>query len=214
MVEEFMFFDFNWFGGSYDVNLDNLITPPTGGDVDFFTFTGLTPGAAFTAQTADPTSSGIDTILGLFDATGALVDFDDDGAVGLLSELTGNVPANGKLTFAVTGLGDDAHFVGEHTESGTYELRLSLPFAADFDHNGSVNGADLTVWRGAFGASGNAAGDADSDNDTDGADFLVWQRQRGNGPIPASAVPEPAAMALVAIALMCHKFALGRRRNS
>jgi hypothetical protein len=49
--------------------------------------------------------------------------------------------------------------------------------AADFNDSGSVNGADLTAWRSAFGA--NANGDADGDGDSDGNDFVVWQRQLG-----------------------------------
>lgn len=212
-VEEFSFFDLFWSGGTYDVNIDNLLTPPVPGDIDFFTFTGLTPGAAFTAQTADPTSSDIDTVLGWFDATGALVAADDDGAGGLLSLLMGNVPANGRLTFAVTGFGDDEDFTGIHFEEGAYQLKLTTApvLAADFDDNGSVNAADLAIWRGAYGVPGNVAGNADGDNDTDGADFLVWQRERGSGPLQgAAAVPEPCGLALAALALMCHGFARKR----
>jgi hypothetical protein len=48
---------------------------------------------------------------------------------------------------------------------------------ADFNNSGAVDGADLGVWRTAYGTT--AAGDADGDGDTDGADFLVWQRQLG-----------------------------------
>jgi hypothetical protein len=49
--------------------------------------------------------------------------------------------------------------------------------AADFNGVGGVNGADLTVWKNAYGA--NANGDANNDGVTDGADFLTWQRQFG-----------------------------------
>jgi hypothetical protein len=195
-VDNFMYSDFNWNGGSYDVYIDNTVGGVVGGDIDFFTFQGLTAGAAFTAQTFDPTSSGIDTIVGWFNSSGVLVSSDDDGAGGLLSKLEGVVPAGGKLTFAVTGAGDP-DFTGKHTEDDPYELRLSLAgaYAADFTHDGRVNSADLTAWRNAFKLT--AAGDADNDGDSDGADFLIWQRQLGSGASAASVatgVPEPGAL--------------------
>lgn len=70
----------------------------------------------------------------------------------------------------------------------------------DFDGNGTVNAADLTKWRNDFGAG--AGSDADGDGDTDGNDFLVWQRNLGTGGATgaAGAVPEPGALALLAIA--------------
>lgn len=49
--------------------------------------------------------------------------------------------------------------------------------SADFSANGTVDAADLTIWKSAFGAT--ALGDADGDLDTDGNDFLLWQRQLG-----------------------------------
>jgi hypothetical protein len=73
---------------------------------------------------------------------------------------------------------------------------------ADFNEDTFVNGADLTMWRGAFGI--NATADADGDGDSDGRDFLIWQRQLGATSIvpsalgSASAVPEPSA-ALLAV---------------
>ena len=77
---------------------------------------------------------------------------------------------------------------------------------ADFNDDGLVNAADLTMWKGAFGV--NANGDANGDNVTNGADFLVWQRQFGQTPAVAAAspaaqaVPEPSAGILSAIATM------------
>jgi hypothetical protein len=189
---------------SYDVFIDNLVGGASGADVDFFTFQGLTPGAAFTAETFDPESKFIDTRLGWFDSNGSLIADDDDGAGFLLSKLMGNVPANGALTFAVTG-GEDAGFAGAHTEEAFYELRLTLDgggFVADFNHDNRVNGADLTTWRTAFGPS--AAADADHDNDSDGADFLIWQRELGSMSAATSAVtavPEPPTVWLLLLAV-------------
>jgi len=76
---------------------------------------------------------------------------------------------------------------------------LSPPtLPGDFNNDQQVDGADLTVWKGAFGAT--AAADADGDGDSDGADFLAWQRNLGAG-VPAvaaaGAVPEPNSAALI-----------------
>jgi hypothetical protein len=69
----------------------------------------------------------------------------------------------------------------------------------DFNGDGTVNQADLTLWLGAYGI--NANGDADGDNDTDGRDFLFWQKQYGSSTLTAlQSVPEPASVLLVATA--------------
>jgi hypothetical protein len=75
---------------------------------------------------------------------------------------------------------------------------------ADFNEDGSVDGADLAIWQGAYGTG--AAGDTDDDGDTDGRDFLIWQRQYGDSPsLTAStvaAVPEPGSMVMAALAAL------------
>ncbi len=102
--------------GDYDlyVKLD-------GSDVDFFTFSGLTPGTIFSAET---TAGDFDTMLGLFDDDGSLLYFEDSGGIGLLSKLEGLVPASGKLNIAVTGW-NDQQFSGFHLLSGDYTLTLT-----------------------------------------------------------------------------------------
>ena len=81
IVHDFTFDNFEWIGGSYDVYIDNALAFPTS-DVDFFTFTGLTPGTQFLARTANPAASNINTLLGWFDSSGGLLDSDDNGAGG------------------------------------------------------------------------------------------------------------------------------------
>ena len=105
------------------------------------------------------------------------------------------------------GTDGDSHlehlrYVGEFLQH--MPLAKLTDFAADFNNDGTVNGADLATWRGAFGST--PAGDTDADGDTDGRDFLTWQSQRGLQPAGVSAaapVPEPqGAMLIVALAFM------------
>ena len=79
--------------------------------------------------------------------------------------------------------------------------------SADFDGNGAVDGNDLAWWSDAYGSQSVRiwpGADADKDGDADGADFLAWQQQVSASPtMPAAvtAIPEPATLALLAIAL-------------
>jgi hypothetical protein len=209
VVHHFSFSDFEWIGGDYDVNIDNALALTS--DVDFFTFTGLTPGTQFAARTFDPTASNVDTLLGWFDSGGGLLESDDDGAGGNLSLIDGTVPAGGMLTFAVSGVGD-AGFTGNHTEDGSYELRLQIQSAGvpgDYNKNNIVDAADYALWRDTLNQSGlNLPADGDGDGTVDNDDYVVWRSHFGQTPASAAAapslaeastVPEPSSSALVAI---------------
>lgn len=93
----------------------------------------------------------------------------------------------------------------------------STPFlGGDFDEVGGVTAADLALWRAGFGTATGAIhmqGDADADGDVDGNDFVIWQRQLGQGAAvgAASAVPEPAGVAILMAA--CGAAAARRRRR-
>ncbi len=198
VADEYVFSDTHWLGGNFSINLDNTVDGFTGGDVDFFTFTGLTSGATFSAETSS--IGAIDTVLGWYDDTGTLLAQDDDSGSGVWSLLAGTVPASGKLTFAVTGSGDNT-FVGEHAQQEVFDLQLTIAGAnlpADFDGDGDVDGADLTHptlgWESRYG------------NDLDGADFLLWQRELESPGAPGLAtsqtVPEPSAVWLALVALI------------
>lgn len=74
-----------------------------------------------------------------------------------------------------------------------YTPESTTEYAANFDGDDDVDGADLTRWRTNFGAGPSATkaqGDADLDGDVDGADFLVWQREV-TGPLSSVATVQP-----------------------
>lgn len=195
VVDAYEFSDFNYLNGSYDVVINN--TANSGADVDFFTFTGLAPGVDFTAETFDPDLSGVDTYLGWFSLSGALLEEDDDGGEDVLSQISGVVPANGTLTFAVTGYPDQG-FEGNHSESGGYELRIDLPSATvpgDYDGDNDADGADLVAWQ-----------RGGSPQPVSASDLATWQRNFGTETTPsASPVPEPNALILLIVAFVCRR---------
>ncbi len=99
--------------------------------------------------------------------------------------------------------------VGYADDKVTLSVTGTALFTADFNEDGKVDGADLTVWQGAFNST--AAGDADGDLDSDGADFLLWQQQLGSGLAvsAAAAIPEPSAALLATLGAIV--FAAGNR---
>jgi hypothetical protein len=204
-VHDFNFDNFEWLGGSYDVYIDNALALIS--DVDFFTFTGLTPGTQFLARTADPAASGVNTFLGWFDSSGGFLESDDNGAGGLLSRIDGVVPAGGMLTFAVSGVGDTG-FTGSHTEEGSYELRLQVQtpgVPGDYNNNNVVDAADYVLWRNGGPLQNDPTSGVSS------ADYTYWRSRLGatSGSGSAfsanAAVPEPSVlvMAMVALSVAC-----------
>jgi len=93
-------------------------------DIDFLSFTDLTPGEALRA---DITFAGFESTLGWFDAFGNLLErnysLDASGVLGL----DVIVPENGILTFAVSAFPDTYLDGGlnSHHEQGYYQLELS-----------------------------------------------------------------------------------------
>ncbi len=190
-IDQFRLEGFNSFY-TYDVFIDNTVGGATSGDVDFYTFTGLIPGSSFTAEVTQETFDGFDSYLGWFSDTGTLIDTDDDsGGFGRLSLLEGIIPASGKLTFAVTGYGDEG-FLGNHDENATYVLELSIgnPVAnGDFDGDGDVDGRDFLLWQRGGSPSSFSAGD-----------LALWRNEYGGTLVGVTAVPEPGTLGLVVAA--------------
>jgi hypothetical protein len=77
--------------------------------------------------------------------------------------------------------------------------------AGDYNGDGHVDGADLTVFKSQFGvtpvpATPNA--DGDGNGAVDGNDFLVWQRAVGASSGGTAAVPEPATVMMLLSSLL------------
>ncbi len=75
---------------------------------------------------------------------------------------------------------------------------------ADFDDNGTVDGADFLIWqRGSGAAGGLNQGDANNDSIVNADDLEIWKAQFGTGAATAAigAVPEPAAAILLALGI-------------
>jgi probable HAF family extracellular repeat protein len=120
---------------------------------------------------------------------------------------------DGWVLTTVQAISSDGKFIvgyGTNPNTATYEAwlaNLTTPSTPDGNFNGDavVDGVDLDLWSGGFGAASGADladGDADGDGDVDGADFLVWQRQVGSPSVvsTSAAVPEPATWMLIVLA--------------
>jgi glucose/arabinose dehydrogenase len=77
----------------------------------------------------------------------------------------------------------------------------TIPYSADFDDDGDVDGRDFLIWQRNSNAVGYfSAGDANHDGFVDSADLTIWQDQYGTqSPLlsASAAIPEPATLALV-----------------
>lgn len=92
---------------------------PTGNDVDYFSFEAR----GGTTLIAEVLNGRLDTVLGLFDASGSLIAVDDDGGAGLLSRIVYQVPADGQYFLAVSSFAD-FDFDGNGSSGGRYVLAV------------------------------------------------------------------------------------------
>ena len=117
--------------------------------------------------------------------------------------------------------GEFSQVVAPELDGGRWEMvyttstaTLTVMYAADFNSDGTVDGADLSLWQSGHGTQGTATvndGDADGDGDVDGADLLVWQRQFGNTILPSApsiAVPELSSSKLLLFGTLVFMVAL------
>lgn len=99
------------------------------GDVDWFTFSA--PANSIVTIAIIPLEIPLqapDTVLGLFDAGGVELAFNDDGGFpnNLGSFIAYETTSATNLWFAVSGFGDGVDFSGEHEELGNYTVKLSI----------------------------------------------------------------------------------------
>jgi hypothetical protein len=105
-------------GGTVDMTLNNIVGPGTGDSRDFFVFTGLQPGQAFTARLDFAAFHGL---VGLFDnAHNLTVESNPADSTGTV---TGHADQNGRVLIGVTGA-PDTQFIGQHAETGAYTLEV------------------------------------------------------------------------------------------
>ncbi len=76
---------------------------------------------------------------------------------------------------------------------------------SDFDFSRSVDDGDLAIWEAGFSSAGttHAEGDADGNGEVAGLDFLRWQQEHTGGLSSLAAVPEPTALALILMSILC-----------
>jgi hypothetical protein len=92
---------------------------------------------------------------------------------------------------------------------------INLVVLPDYNENGTVDTADLTLWQNNYGSTTALAADGDGNGRVDGRDFLLWQRFVGQTVTlpPAAAivsVPEPNSLAIAALGVV--SFAIRRTR--
>jgi hypothetical protein len=72
---------------------------------------------------------------------------------------------------------DLAFDIEQQTQAVTTTIQLAV--AGDYDHNGTVNQADYTVWRQNFGSTTLLDSDGDLNGIVDAADYDVWRKNFG-----------------------------------
>ena len=105
-------------------------------------------------------------------------------------------------------------------------MNIQLAVAGDYDHNGTVNQADYTVWRQNFGSTTLLDADGNINGVVDAADYAIWRKNFGNSwpgagssvgggqslGLVNSAVPEPTSGALIWLAGSAFLLRARRRR--
>ncbi len=94
---------------------------PSGGDVDYYRFRAVA-GSLISAEVG---GGVLDSLIGLFGPDGNLIAMDDDGGVGLLSEIMSEISESGFHYLAVTTY-PDSDFDGDGGTGGRYVLRINL----------------------------------------------------------------------------------------
>jgi hypothetical protein len=109
-------------------------------------------------------------------------------------------------------------------DTGPVTIVKQLAVEGDYDNNGTVNMSDYTVWRVNFGSTTLLDADGNINGVVDAADYAIWRKNFGNFlpgagsgaggsllQVPA-AIPEPATIALILLAVAMLSLAPARRR--
>ena len=188
--------------GLFDVNFGNVFAGIINGTGD------LDGNAVFNDDRVFSNADGTvhyrqgDTVSAMFGSTKY------NWTISYAGDITWTDPVAGSVA-AVSGAGGtDVVLVGLSSETIATD-------DADFNNDGTVDGADFLVWQKGFGTgTNNGTGDANGSGGVDGNDLAIWKTQFGGAP-PAigavGAVPEPATALLAGIAGLA--LAAGRRRQ-
>ncbi|WP_145284923.1 glycoside hydrolase family 44 protein [Pirellulimonas nuda] len=91
--------------------------------------------------------------------------------------------------------------------SVTTLVLVSDGLLGDFNRDGTVDGADYTVWRDSLGLTGNLAADANEDNIVDIDDYNLWRSNfsltTSSTGLPTVSTPEPSGVTLALAASLC-----------
>jgi glucose/arabinose dehydrogenase len=136
------------------------------------------------------------------------ISYDDDNDPTTAPQLTDNFNrvfdpywSRSDARFAEGLLGE--MYISSKWDGRIYIVSNSIPYDADFDDDGDVDGRDFLIWQRSSNTVGYyTAGDANHDGFVDSADLAIWQDQYGSpSPLlsPSTSVPEPSVLTLLLI---------------
>jgi hypothetical protein len=169
------------------------------------------------AEGGDPFGTGWD------EAVASSANVLSEGNLTSMSTLAGNGGTTSLGSGFTIGGAQDLNFSyaapGETTLRGGFVKFVTggAVANADYDDDGDVDGGDFLLWQRQSGSTVTAGTGADGSGNgvVDAADLTLWRTQFGTTPpatVAAAAVPEPATMALVALAM--GGVLLGAKRRS
>jgi hypothetical protein len=89
-------------------------------------------------------------------------------------------------------------YISSKSTGAIYLVSNSLPYDADFDADGDVDGRDFLTWQRNFNTTAGYGSDGDANHNglVDASDLAIWQDQctsSGSELVAAQQIPEPAS---------------------